>query len=645
MRTYRRMVAAGAAFLALSAGAYAQQQYNAGPFLFQRSGHNQWGAPGEEGLLDWTKTTGWGTWSQNFGIFVGPTDPVDLESGAGITFNLGAEAGVNIQVTGKNGTANVKYPAAIQLVYPDPGTVKPGDSFTISSSFTRGAGGSLTTTPPDFGFKLRGILNVQASADARVKLVGAELFNENIFDTGTIDLGVSIIDTDLPFFRQALDGQHFELLGGIIEGDFGFPQISTSGGNGPGKSLVSSGEDDLITLDASITDAVLALLGAPIDLNGQGSVADGALSWEFHLLDLYLQGSFSLLQSFTFEPKPLISLQLPNGEVKQFLAGDSITLTMPMPSGDAAANNLTLAPTFGMEGDLTNKTDARFAIGMFFDPLSGSLTVDIDVAEGTLDLHIIDPIEIFNETVDFPVMSKTFPVKGFTSNTATPFTVEGYRFPSPTLASLSPKLVKLGSPAFTLTADGANFVAPGVNNNGNPLPGSKLLWGGSERPTTVVNNQTLSAAISAADAGVEGIVQVTVKNPAPGGGTSNPLPVIVDGTPPSISGSASPSVLNRTGNPNILVSVTISGSITDALAGVDPSSTSFTVDDEYNVFDTATATPITLNENGSYSFTVRLSPTRNSKDRDGRLYRIAITAADKLGWVGTKTIDVVVPAN
>jgi hypothetical protein len=42
-------------------------------------------------------------------------------------------------------------------------------------------------------------------------------------------------------------------------------------------------------------------------------------------------------------------------------------------------------------------------------------------------------------------------------------------------------------------------------------------------------------------------------------------------------------------------------------------------------------TSITVNQDGSYSFQVRLSPTRNAKDADGRVYTITVTAQNSLG--------------
>jgi hypothetical protein len=81
--------------------------------------------------------------------------------------------------------------------------------------------------------------------------------------------------------------------------------------------------------------------------------------------------------------------------------------------------------------------------------------------------------------------------------------------PVPSISSLSPNSVIAGAAAFTLTVNGANFVA-----------GSLVKWNGSDRTTTFVNATTLSAQISASDAASAGTATVTVVNAAPGGGTA-----------------------------------------------------------------------------------------------------------------------------
>jgi uncharacterized protein (TIGR03437 family) len=101
--------------------------------------------------------------------------------------------------------------------------------------------------------------------------------------------------------------------------------------------------------------------------------------------------------------------------------------------------------------------------------------------------------------------------------------------PTPSLTSLSPTTSIGGSAGFTLTVNGANFIGASV-----------VRWNGSDRPTTFVSLTSLTAAISASDLSGTGVAQVTVVNPAPGGGVSNALSFAVGTNPVPQLGSLSP---------------------------------------------------------------------------------------------------------
>jgi alpha-tubulin suppressor-like RCC1 family protein len=84
--------------------------------------------------------------------------------------------------------------------------------------------------------------------------------------------------------------------------------------------------------------------------------------------------------------------------------------------------------------------------------------------------------------------------------------------PVPVLSSIAPDSATAGGSGFTLTATGADFVN-----------GAVVRWNGSDRTTTFVDSGTLTAAIPASDIASPGTADVTVFNPAPGGGESNAL--------------------------------------------------------------------------------------------------------------------------
>ncbi|HRQ66566.1 MAG TPA: S8 family serine peptidase, partial [Xanthomonadaceae bacterium] len=81
--------------------------------------------------------------------------------------------------------------------------------------------------------------------------------------------------------------------------------------------------------------------------------------------------------------------------------------------------------------------------------------------------------------------------------------------PVPVLSSISPDSAMAGSGPITLTATGSNFML-----------GSRVRWNGTDRDTTFVNATTVTATIPAGDLTWAGTRDVTVFNPAPGGGTS-----------------------------------------------------------------------------------------------------------------------------
>ncbi len=82
--------------------------------------------------------------------------------------------------------------------------------------------------------------------------------------------------------------------------------------------------------------------------------------------------------------------------------------------------------------------------------------------------------------------------------------------PTPFISSLSPSSIAAGSAAFVLTVNGSNFVG-----------GAVVRLNGNDRQTNFVNASQLTAQIPATDLAVASSAQITVVNPAPGGGASN----------------------------------------------------------------------------------------------------------------------------
>lgn len=92
-------------------------------------------------------------------------------------------------------------------------------------------------------------------------------------------------------------------------------------------------------------------------------------------------------------------------------------------------------------------------------------------------------------------------------------TAVGYaQNPVPTINQpLVPDAIAPGSSGFVLTVNGTGFVSDAVVN-----------WNGKPRATTFFSNAKLTANILATDIAKPGTASVTVLNPTPGGGSSNP---------------------------------------------------------------------------------------------------------------------------
>jgi hypothetical protein len=114
---------------------------------------------------------------------------------------------------------------------------------------------------------------------------------------------------------------------------------------------------------------------------------------------------------------------------------------------------------------------------------------------------------------------------------------------------------------------------------------------------------------------------------------------LLDTTPPALTIAATPETLWP---PNgKLVPVTIAGTIIDAGSGVNASTATYTVTDEYS--SVQPSGHITLGSNGSYAFPIQLQASRNGNDKNGRQYIITVSAHDNAGNTGSAATSVIVP--
>jgi hypothetical protein len=125
--------------------------------------------------------------------------------------------------------------------------------------------------------------------------------------------------------------------------------------------------------------------------------------------------------------------------------------------------------------------------------------------------------------------------------------------PAPTLTALTPAEVVGGGAAITVTAKGTGFVGDSV-----------ARVDGADRPTTFKTADSLTFELTAADLAAAGGHQVTVFNPAPGGGLSAAMKLSVSAaapTPPPPAGTIpTPKIVGGNGT------VAQPGTSTDAAA-------------------------------------------------------------------------------
>ncbi|HKZ79240.1 MAG TPA: IPT/TIG domain-containing protein [Pyrinomonadaceae bacterium] len=96
---------------------------------------------------------------------------------------------------------------------------------------------------------------------------------------------------------------------------------------------------------------------------------------------------------------------------------------------------------------------------------------------------------------------------------------------APTIVSISPTSKSTGDAGFTLTVNGTNFNS-----------GSVVRVNTQARVTSYVNATQLQAQIPATDLATAGSANISVFNPAPGGGTSSTITLVINNALPVITG-------------------------------------------------------------------------------------------------------------
>ncbi len=137
--------------------------------------------------------------------------------------------------------------------------------------------------------------------------------------------------------------------------------------------------------------------------------------------------------------------------------------------------------------------------------------------------------------------------------------------PVPTLGSISPTSATAGGSAFTLTANGTQFVSGA----------SEVRWNGTALATTFVSATQLTAAVPASLIAQGGTASVTVVTAVPGGGTSSAKSFAVMNVVPSLTSISPSSVI--AGNAGFTLTINGTGFGANASAFVEATALATTV--------------------------------------------------------------------
>jgi len=265
--------------------------------------------------------------------------------------------------------------------------------------------------------------------------------------------------------------------------------------------------------------------------------------------------------SFTISSSPLPTL--------------TITSSSPLPDG------VVFSPYSQMLQASGGTPPYQWSLASGSLPPGVTLKVDTGVLSGT-------PSAAGNFSFTFQVSDSTQPTAG----SGTKDFALRINNPVPVLTGISPDSVTAGGARFTLTVTGTNFTANSV-----------VTWEGSTNlPTIFVNSGRLTASVSASNIVSSGSATVAVRNPSPGGGTSQALTfTIVSSTGPLTITTSSPL-------PNGFVGTAYSQTL-GASGGSPPfrwSVSAGSLPKGLTLGQTTGTLSGTLSQSGSFNFTIRV---------------------------------------
>ena len=243
---------------------------------------------------------------------------------------------------------------------------------------------------------------------------------------------------------------------------------------------------------------------------------------------------------------------------------------------------------------------------------TGITTTYVDYSSGTILTAALPAVDM--ATAGTFSVTVTNPTPGGGTSAAQTFTVNN---PAPTLSSINPTNANAGSSNLSVALVGTGFVSTSVAN-----------WNGTPLTTTYGSSTTLNATIPAADMTTVGTFWVTVTNPTPGGGTSNPVVFTVNNPAPTLTSITPPSA--PVGSSDLDVALVGAGFVPDSVANWDGTTLDTTYVDSSDL--TATIEAGDMTTAGTFPVTVT-SPTPGG----GTSNSVTFTVTTPLTGIGAIT--------